>query len=403
MRRCAAAGWAREREPVRHNGTKKTDTSEILEASAPFVFRGTQFLASALTKKMATSGQLGRSAEESQVKSASSCLHFRPNYFVCQRITNSELLTGLTRIIEHVCSEQTIYAPFAYSSAQLHLTWCTFYAADKHEAERALACLHTARTDLCQLAPRDSLRVQGVGQFSGHLLYASVIPDPTLATFAEKIQAILQSENIATPGNKHPFTPHLTLIKRNPKAKRILKSNLIDSDLLTNFQETLQTDGITWTSQVVQCVCQEEEKEDEEEEEEEEEELTSGLLDYVLTAALGDGGGEREVDVVDVYCHNKRIHAQIKRSGTRLACGGTPRSGSGRACALSHLPRPQKNHSSLYLVNSQTSNKIPATLLIAVQNICENVPTRTNSPKVTAHIGTATVGSTAILCVLECK
>ncbi|BHF72977.1 positive regulation of delayed rectifier potassium channel activity [Sparganum proliferum] len=223
---------------------EKTDTSEILEASAPFVFRGTQFLASALTKKMATSGQLGRSAEESQVKSASSCLHFRPNYFVCQRITNSELLTGLTRIIEHVCSEQTIYAPFAYSSARLHLTWCTFYAADKHEAERALACFHTARTDLCQLAPRDSLRVQGVGQFSNHLLYASVIPDPTLATFAEKILAILRSENVATPGNKHPFTPHLTLIKRNPKAKRILKSNLIDLDLLTDFQETYFGDQV---------------------------------------------------------------------------------------------------------------------------------------------------------------
>nr|VZI32439.1 unnamed protein product [Spirometra erinaceieuropaei] len=247
---------------------------------------GTQLLASALTKKMATSGQLGGSAEESQVtvnssdpekvmvapsepsaavkmdfagpsevtdilkkspqavkvrkktKSASSCLQFRPNYFVCQRITNSELLTGLTRIIEHVCSKQTIYARFAYSSARLHLTWCTFYAADKHEAERALACLHTARTDLWQLAPTESFRVKGVGQFSGHLLYASVIPDPTLAAFAEKIQALLQSENIATPGNNHPFTPHLTLIKRNPKAKRIFKSNSIDSDLLTDFQET---------------------------------------------------------------------------------------------------------------------------------------------------------------------
>uniref|UniRef100_A0A0V0J347 A-kinase anchor protein 7 isoform gamma n=1 Tax=Schistocephalus solidus TaxID=70667 RepID=A0A0V0J347_SCHSO len=253
-----------------------------------YVFLRTKLLSSALTRKMATSGQVGGSDEESQVmgnssdsekvtiapsdpsaavkmdftnpsevtdipakspqvvnarkkkkkKNKSSELHLHPNYFVCQRITNSTLLTGLNRVIEHVCSEEKLYARFAYTSARLHLTWCTFRATDQIEAERALACLQAARTDLCQLAPREPLRVEGVGQFSGHLLYAFVIPDPTLAAFSEKMQALLQAEGIATPGNHNPFIPHLTLIKRNPKAKRTLKSNSIDADLLAGFQET---------------------------------------------------------------------------------------------------------------------------------------------------------------------
>lgn len=80
---------------------------------------------------------------------------------------------------------------------------------------------HTPRFDLC---------IRGVNGFPPRVIYADVMPHPTLMDLHHEIQSVLEQEKIGNSLKVYPFRPHVTLAFRDLAPDRY-------PDALSFFQE----------------------------------------------------------------------------------------------------------------------------------------------------------------------
>eukprot|EP00117_Sycon_ciliatum_P045205 scpid7455/ scgid0808/ Leukocyte receptor cluster member 9 len=137
----------------------------------------------------------------------------RPNFFVGIRVTEAEIVAAAETVQQSIVAGDPRLADGVLSSTALHVTVCMLRIASAKDADRVKAVLTANQKHFMALFSSGGLRISGVGNFRGRVVFASVELTPELARLNQVLLQVLSEAGVATPGNHEGFTPHMTLVK----------------------------------------------------------------------------------------------------------------------------------------------------------------------------------------------
>ncbi|KAL3314504.1 Solute carrier 7 member 3 [Cichlidogyrus casuarinus] len=161
----------------------------------------------------------------------------RPNYFLCQKITEPEVIRNLSELQRHVIDQEPLYASCSQSPNLLHMTLCTLRLQSQKEIDELIALLEENKQELIDTMPKSKIQVKGVDRFFGRVLYAAVEKSGQLSGLCDALNAILRSQGFRVM-DPFDFVPHISLIKVSRPVTRQLGFRNINPNLFRGFEKT---------------------------------------------------------------------------------------------------------------------------------------------------------------------
>ncbi|VEL25305.1 unnamed protein product [Protopolystoma xenopodis] len=160
----------------------------------------------------------------------------RPNFFICQRISDENIINNARVVQEAVVSREPLYDTCCHPPNMLHMTFCTLRLDDAAQVSDCVEILKQAKEELNYLLPKDPLKVCGVDRFFGRVLYAKVEHTNELTLFVDHLRLVLHSRGFRIADN-FDFVAHISLIKVTRPVSRKLGKCDIDPALFQGFED----------------------------------------------------------------------------------------------------------------------------------------------------------------------
>eukprot|EP00803_Ostreobium_quekettii_P002551 evm.model.scf_16.7 EVM.evm.TU.scf_16.7 scf_16:85314-90980(-) len=156
----------------------------------------------------------------------------RPNYFVCFRVTDSEITAAVRDAQDSMVASVPILAKGRLPIAALHVTLCTLRLKDEDAVARAKEVMHAVRPQLTSILPQSlGLTFAGVGTFRDRLLYVNVQDEGPVLELSKLLMRAFEAAGIALPGNHGDPKPHMTFMRLTRPMCNELGTNFIDRGL----------------------------------------------------------------------------------------------------------------------------------------------------------------------------
>ena len=138
----------------------------------------------------------------------------RPTHFVCIRVTNQELVSHVERIHGHVTNHSPHLANSCSPLTALHVTICMLQIKTDPQMDTAKKVMEDTKQLFIQYIPKSTdLEFSGVDHFNDRVLYGKVVHNTALDNLHFLLIERFQDAGLKTPGNREPYTPHMTLVK----------------------------------------------------------------------------------------------------------------------------------------------------------------------------------------------
>ena len=159
----------------------------------------------------------------------------RPNYFVCVRITDKEIVEAVAHMQDDILDNEPRYAECIVPPPALHVTLCTLGLDTQEQLTDSCRVLREAKDKLANIAKKNiQLRLHGVSNFYNRVLYAIVHHDDKLIDFVEHLRLILSQAGLEVR-DRYDFVPHMTIMKTTRPVSRAMKTKDINPGLYDHF------------------------------------------------------------------------------------------------------------------------------------------------------------------------
>lgn len=197
---------------------------------------GITVISGSRTEVPETASPIGTDPEEVDADDVYWQNKLRPNFFICHRMDSPELIQQVELLQSHIRNTEPVYESCCIPSAALHLTLRTLRLDNASHVSECVHALNQAKEELQQLLPNSCLKLHGLNNFHGRVVYAAVEHSDELATFVDHLDLVLRSSGLC-PTDGRDFVPHVTLIKLRRPAARKLGVSRIPSSLYEDFSD----------------------------------------------------------------------------------------------------------------------------------------------------------------------
>ena len=151
----------------------------------------------------------------------------RPNYFLCLRITDSNIVERLEALQESILEVEPQYAECCVRPTALHVTLCTLGLDTLEQVSSARRVLEDACRELRAMAPRNIvLTIKGVSNFSDRVIYGQVHHEQDFTDFVERIRTTFCESGFDMRDDRD-YVPHMTVVKvSRPTERRLLRKTI---------------------------------------------------------------------------------------------------------------------------------------------------------------------------------
>ena len=155
----------------------------------------------------------------------------RPNYFLCVRITDPEIMGNLEALQESILEVEPRYDECCVKSTELHVTICTLGLDTVEQVSTARQALEKMSSELRAMAEKNiRLTIKGVSNFFDRVLYGQVQHDQDFTHFNEHIRMTFSEFGVEVR-DAHDYVPHMTIMKVTRLGERRLRQKTIDPDI----------------------------------------------------------------------------------------------------------------------------------------------------------------------------
>ena len=151
----------------------------------------------------------------------------RPNYFVCVRITDSQIVEKLEALQESVLEVEPQYDECCIKPTALHVTLCTLGLDTLEQVSSARRVLEDASGELRAMALKNIvLTIKGVSNFNDRVMYGQVHHKQEFTDFVERIRTIFCESGFEMRDDRD-YVPHMTIMKvSRPMERRLLRKTI---------------------------------------------------------------------------------------------------------------------------------------------------------------------------------
>ncbi len=159
----------------------------------------------------------------------------RPNYFVCLRVSDAEILEGFAAIQDALVENDERYNDCCIESAALHITLCTVGLDNEQQIALAVKTLNDAKQELIELARKNiKVKLDGVDNFYDRVLYAKIEDNPDFMSFVHHVRHLVQNAGVEIR-DIYEFTPHVTIMKTSRPASRLIGTAKIPKSIYEGY------------------------------------------------------------------------------------------------------------------------------------------------------------------------
>ena len=152
----------------------------------------------------------------------------RPNYFLCVRITDSQIAEKIEALQEGVLEVEPHYDECCIKPTALHVTICTLGLDTLEQVSSARRVLEDASGELRAMALKNIvLTIKGVSNFNDKVMYGQVHHEQDFTDFVEHIRTIFCESGFDIRDDRD-YVPHMTIMKVNRSMERRLLRKTID-------------------------------------------------------------------------------------------------------------------------------------------------------------------------------
>ncbi|GMH64043.1 hypothetical protein TL16_g03873 [Triparma laevis f. inornata] len=156
----------------------------------------------------------------------------RPNFFVCIKIDDPEIVKNVQGFQEFLVACDPDLASSIQPISSLHITLTTFLCPSKKELAVALDALKLKLPEVLAsaLPAEHRIQIKGTAAFSttSEVIYASTSSTKRIQFLCSRISDILIEAGIQTPGNRTNVVPHVTI---NRLSRSQIRSGRVDESL----------------------------------------------------------------------------------------------------------------------------------------------------------------------------
>ena len=183
----------------------------------------------------------------------------RPNYFLCVRITEPQIVERLEALQESILKAAPQYDECCIKPAALHITLCTLRLETPEQISAACQALENASAELRIMAQRNiNLTIKGVSNFNNRVMFGQIRHDKDFTDFAEHVRMTICKSG-ADILDGYDYVPHMTIMKVTRPAERRLHQRTIDPAI---FERVKDIDFGTETIDAVHLCSMKEKTED---------------------------------------------------------------------------------------------------------------------------------------------
>ncbi|KHJ46896.1 hypothetical protein D918_02435 [Trichuris suis] len=151
----------------------------------------------------------------------------QPNYFIAFRIKNQTILERLEAVQDCVTKKVKLPKSALVSLKKAHITLAVLRLDEVHCLHDARSALHKAAKEMAERDLSISLEFQGLGSFSGHVLFARVAKNDSFAKLLWIRECLVKSfRDVGISLTDDNFSPHLTVAKLTYVSKKEAKKRL---------------------------------------------------------------------------------------------------------------------------------------------------------------------------------
>jgi uncharacterized protein (UPF0248 family)/2'-5' RNA ligase len=144
---------------------------------------------------------------------AHSSQHRRPNYFVCQRITNPCIVQGIASVQDSIVYRDSRFTKCCIRPSSLHLTLCTLRLDTENQVMAACDALRQSSDKLSEMASHGiQFHVTGVDHFFQRVVYGCVRHTADFDEYVAHVRFVLMEAGIEIR-DSYDFVPHVTVLK----------------------------------------------------------------------------------------------------------------------------------------------------------------------------------------------
>ena len=160
----------------------------------------------------------------------------RPNFFVGIRVVDPDIVAAAAQVQDTIIAGDPRLKDGVLPPTALHVTICMLRISTPKDAERVKAVLERHQRHFMALFSASKLRINGVGNFRGRVVFGRVELTPTLQRVNAGLLQSFRNAGLQTPGNHEVFSPHMTLVKLSrPMCRAMGKSAFVEPALYSEF------------------------------------------------------------------------------------------------------------------------------------------------------------------------
>lgn len=153
----------------------------------------------------------------------------KPNYFLCLRITNQEIIEKISKLRDELLIINPEYEECILSTDRLHITLCCLGLDSDEDVRNCVDILKVLKAGLEKLKPTDiNIRLKGTSNFYNTVLFAQVDENEAFLNFCTHLRTEIKTSGIEIR-DMFDLHPHMTIMKISRQMSHKLGSKYLEA------------------------------------------------------------------------------------------------------------------------------------------------------------------------------
>ena len=163
----------------------------------------------------------------------------RPNYFICQRVTDADVMEGVEAMQNVILEADPRYAECCINKGALHLTLCTLGLDTQDQVVDACNILRQSKDELSEMSKKDGgikVEFSGISHFYNRVIYSKVEHEQRFSEFVDHLRALFREAGLEIRDN-YDFVPHMTILKVTRPTARMTGKKTVSPWMYEDFKD----------------------------------------------------------------------------------------------------------------------------------------------------------------------
>ncbi|CAL1542445.1 unnamed protein product [Lymnaea stagnalis] len=161
----------------------------------------------------------------------------RPNYFLCVRISNDDIMDKICNIQDRLMEAEPLFSECCIPGVALHVTLNTLGLDTPEHLIQCVEALKKMKPELESALPKSVLKLQGVSNFYNRVVYAQVQYQKDFLDFCNLLKTLLSEAGVQIRDG-YEFVPHVTIMKTTRPVSRLRGTKNVNPQLYSKYVNT---------------------------------------------------------------------------------------------------------------------------------------------------------------------